>query len=473
MREIMGPTNDILLAKKNLLSKWKEYKCYEYSGIPWYERIPNHWRTWKIAHAFLCIGSGTTPLSSHQEYYDGTVAWVNTSELRDSFIDDTAKKLSQKALQEIPTLRVYKTGTLLIALYGATIGKVGILRIEATTNQACCALSSSSVFDTKFLFFFFLAYRKYLIMLSYGGGQPNINQEIIRSLRIPTPPLLEQQAIATFLDHETAKLNALIAKKERLIELLKEHRAAIINQAVTKGLNPDVAMKDSGVVWLGEVPQHWNVRRLKYNASFFGGGTPSKNNISYWSGNIPWVSPKDMKSEGIDDTEDHISQEALQNSATYLIELGAVLVVVRSGILKHSIPVAINRVSVAINQDMKAIVPKKFLLAKYFMDIIIGHQDSLLVEWRKSGATVESVEFELLANTYIPVPPIEEQKEIVTYLEKETEKIDKLISTISGGIQKLKEYSSALISAAVTGKIDVRGEVGQVPGEEEINEDGA
>ena len=214
------------------------------------------------------------------------------------------------------------------------------------------------------------------------------------------------------------------------------------------------ALRQTEARWLGMVPHRWRLVRLKRIAGFCGGGTPSKENIGYWEGNIPWVSPKDMKSEIICDAEDHISQEALAGSSTRLVQPGAVLVVVRSGILKNSIPVAINSVEVALNQDMKAITTRQGLLPEYLAALIRGHQSELLVEWRKQGATVDSLEFDLLANTLIPVPTLSEQQRIVSFLDRETAKIDALIAKKQRLIELLQEKCSALISHAVTKGLD-------------------
>lgn len=207
---------------------------------------------------------------------------------------------------------------------------------------------------------------------------------------------------------------------------------------------------------MGKIPAHWEVKRLKFAVSFYGGGAPSKDNIDYWNGDIPWVSPKDMKSEVVVDTEDHVTVEAVANSSTRLIQPKAGLIVVRSGILKHSIPVAINTRAVALNQDMKALVPKPTLKPAYLKHLVAGHQAALLVEWRKAGATVESIEHELLANSCCPIPSSLEQRAISVFLARETAKIDALMAKVREAIEKLKEYRTALISAAVTDKIDVR-----------------
>ena len=165
-----------------------------------------------------------------------------------------------------------------------------------------------------------------------------------------------------------------------------------------EGLKPYPAYKDSGVEWLGKVPEHWDVRKLKRAVSFSGGGTPSKADASFWGGNIPWVSPKDMRTSVITDSTDHITHAAIAASATNLVPPGAVLIVVRSGILRRSIPAAINLVEVTLNQDMKALRPTADLASKYLRALIQGNEAALIIEWTKQGATVESIEHEDLAN---------------------------------------------------------------------------
>lgn len=208
--------------------------------------------------------------------------------------------------------------------------------------------------------------------------------------------------------------------------------------------------KDSGVPWLGEIPAHWGAKRLKYMVSCYGGGTPSKGNAEYWNGDIPWVSPKDMACQVIIDSEDHITEEAIQESATKIIEPGAVLVVVRSGILRHTIPVAINTVKVALNQDMKALVPKKMLRGEFLKYYIQGLNGSLLDVWSKMGCTVESIETEYMLNSVFPTVPLSEQAAIAAFLDRETARIDSLIEKKRRFIELLQEKRSALISHAVT-----------------------
>lgn len=217
---------------------------------------------------------------------------------------------------------------------------------------------------------------------------------------------------------------------------------------------PYLEYKDSEAEWLGEIPVAWDGRALKYLATFKSGGTPKKNDPHYWLGDIPWVSPKDMGSGVINDSIDHITPEAVRDSSTRLVDEGAVLVVVRSGILKHRIPVAIAGREVALNQDIKALVSRGEILPRYLRYFIEGMQEFLLVEWRKEGATVESLETEAMSVTHIPVPPHWEQSAIGAFLDRETTRIDALVIKQEELIELLREKHIALITNTVTKGLD-------------------
>lgn len=208
--------------------------------------------------------------------------------------------------------------------------------------------------------------------------------------------------------------------------------------------------RDSGVEWLGRVPAHWKLTKLKHVASFSGGGTPSRDNPMFWNGEIPWVSPKDMKAELIEAAEEYITHEGLAGSSTSLVSPGRLLMVVRSGILKHTIPVAINTAEVALNQDMKALTFDSPVTSRFFLRWIQGLNDELLLAWSKQGATVESIEHAYLAETLVPLPPETEQIAIATFLDRETGKIDALIAEQEKLLALLAEKRQATISHAVT-----------------------
>lgn len=204
------------------------------SGVEWLGEVPEHWEVWKISHAFRLIGSGTTPKSDNPEYYEGgEVPWVNTGDLNDGDLVDCEKRVTELAVSHHSSLKIYPSETLLIAMYGATTGKLGILKFPATVNQACCAFSNGHAIEVKFLFYWLRGYRAQVLSLAYGGGQPNVSQEVLRELRVACPTTSEQREIASFLDHQKSKIDGLIREAESAINLLQERRSALISAAVT------------------------------------------------------------------------------------------------------------------------------------------------------------------------------------------------------------------------------------------------
>lgn len=206
--------------------------------------------------------------------------------------------------------------------------------------------------------------------------------------------------------------------------------------------------------WAGRTPPSWPLARIKHVCRTAGGGTPDKSKPQYWQGDIPWVSPKDMKSDRITDTEDHITTEGLSNSATQIVPPNSVLLVMRSGILRHSIPVAINDVPVSLNQDMRAFLPDERLAPRFFARLIEGHQAELLQAWSKVGATVESLESDLIGDTLIPLPPRAEQEAIMSFLDRETARLDALVAAKQRVLDLLSEKRKAIIATAVTRGLD-------------------
>lgn len=205
-------------------------------GLYWVGPVPATWRPEKIAWRFA-TGSGTTPPSGRAEFYEGgEVPWVNTAELRERVVDSTAKTVTAKALREFPTLRVYPAGSVVIALYGATIGRVGILGLDATVNQACCVLHCPTTVLPDFVFYWLWAHRGEIAALGAGGGQPNISQETIRAIRVPAPEVASQLDIVAVLRAERETFEALASELDRDVDLLNEHRQALITAAVTGGL---------------------------------------------------------------------------------------------------------------------------------------------------------------------------------------------------------------------------------------------
>ncbi|MCO7557789.1 restriction endonuclease subunit S [Metapseudomonas otitidis] len=441
------------------VSTFPKYPEYKDSGVEWLGAVPTYWESWKISHAFGELGSGTTPPTTEAEWYDnGTVPWVTTGELRESVIWETKKLLAPTALSAFSALRLHPAGSLVIAMYGATIGRLGILGVDAATNQACCLLARPNKLHIKFTFYWLLVFKQSIIDLyASGGGQPNINQEIIANLKIPAPGVLEQTQIARFLDHETARIDALIEEQRRLIELLKEKRQAFISHAVTKGLDPTVPMKDSGVEWLGEVPAHWVVAGLKR----FWSVTDCKHiTAEFVDEGIPLASIREVQSRYVDLDNAKQTTEVFYRQ---LIEGGRELV---AGDLIFSRNATVGEVAqvanwhppFAMGQDVCVLkkqyqwLSSDYLQAVLRSPVVIVQLDNLMI-----GSTFKRVNVEDIRGLVVPMPPEKEQKLIADYLNSETGKFDSLLAECRGTIGLLQERRSALISAAVTGKIDVRG----------------
>lgn len=203
------------------------------SGIQWLGQIPEGWRVLKCGLLFSTIGSGTTPKSDNLAYYSEVgQPWLQTGDLNDGYITRTNKFVSELALNDY-SLPIYPKGSIVIAMYGATIGKLGILDIETCTNQACCVLANGNGIENKFAFYVLAAGKKELINSANGGGQPNISQAIIRDFRVPVPSLAEQQQIVAFLEAKTAMIDEAICRIDEQITDLRNYRTALITDAVT------------------------------------------------------------------------------------------------------------------------------------------------------------------------------------------------------------------------------------------------
>lgn len=205
------------------------------SGVEWIGEIPSNWIKTKISYLFREIGSGGTPSTNNEEYYiNGTIPWINTGDLNDGYLSEVKKNITEKALQDFSTLKGYTENSLIVAMYGATIGKLAITKIKAVTNQACCVLANPNNTSVRYMYYWFLANRTNIIQLASGGGQPNISQGIIRSLPVYiSENKSEQNKIASYLDEMSDEIEKTIVIIKEQIYKLKELRESLIYEAVT------------------------------------------------------------------------------------------------------------------------------------------------------------------------------------------------------------------------------------------------
>lgn len=434
------------------MAKYKAYPEYKDSGVEWLGEVPSHWEILSAKRMFQSVRTpaykNDEQLAASQKY--GVIPQSLMMQLNDSKV--------MLALKGTESFRHVEANNFVISLRSFEGG------IEYSQYTGCVSPAYTVLKNFKPISY---SYYRYLLKCSpfiaalqsstdsLRDGK-SINYEQFSTLCLPISSVQEQNIIATFLDHETAKIDNLIEKQQQLIELLKEKRQAVISHAVTKGLNPDVPMKDSGVEWLGKIPKDWQLKQIRHLCTSNGGGTPSKNNPNFWVGNIPWVSPKDMKFQYISDAEDHVSEDAVKQSSTKKIPTGSVLIVVRGMILAHSVPVAINTKVVTINQDMKALVPNENISCDYLHLVLSGLKRTLLELTDNSAHGTKCLRTDLFEKLWIPLPSLKQQKKIISEINEKVIKIDSLIHLQEEAKVLLQERRTALISAAVTGKIDVR-----------------
>lgn len=443
----------------------KPYEKYKDSGIAWLGEIPEHWVCWKLSRGLKHIGSGTTPSSGNKEYYEnGNINWLNTGDFNDGILFNCKKRITQKALDENSALKIFKKGTLSIAMYGATIGKVCIIQFDATSNQACCNIEEGEIYSNKFLMYWFIGHKPHIVNLSYGGGQPNISQDVIKQLKVPCPDFFEQTAITNFLDYKLAKIDRFIKKKKQLIKLLNEQKAGIINDAVTKGLDANVKMKSSGIDggdlrWLGDIPAHWEVRKLKYLGNFQNGISAS---AEYFGVGYPFVSYGDVyKNFELPKTGSGLANSSEQDRKNYSVKKGDVFFTRTSETIEE-IGFTSTCLSTIENATFSGFIirfrPSGNSLfdgfSKYYFRSTL-HRRFFVKEM--NIVIRASLSQDLLKKLPVLLPPLTEQKQIVSYIETETAKLNQIITTIETEIKLVQEYRTTLIAEAVTGKIDVRG----------------
>ena len=427
---------------------YAQYKELDSSGVSWLQKKPSHWRIKRLKFS-------TDLINKKVSVEDSPLPYLGLEHIESW----TGRKVEGEISNSEGLASSFVVGDVLFGKLRPYLAKVHLAQQDGLISSEALVVRSKDELDAEFLKYYMLS-RDFINIVdssTYGSKMPRASWDFIGNLPVLLPDVEEQKVIARFLDFKTAQIDALIAKKKVLLDKLAEKRTALISHAVTKGLDPTVAMKDSGVAWLGNIPAHWDAKRLKFVVSTFGGGTPNTGKPEYWNGDIPWVSPKDMKSDFIETTEDYLTEIGVAESATKIVPVDSVLIVVRSGILRHTIPVARNTVEVSLNQDMKALVANERLRPGFIHWFISGLQEGLLPIWSKQGCTVESIEMDYMSNTVIPLPPVEEQDAILGKIQEITAKLDAQAEKVTAVISSLIEYRSSLITHAVTGKIDVRG----------------
>ena len=432
------------------------YLEYKNTGLAWAKRVPAHWAIKRLRFV-----AQLNPSKSEVAEVDRA---IQVSFLpMDAIGDDGWLNLERtRPISEVESGYTYfRNGDVTLAKITPCFenGKGALMQgleggIGFGTTELIVARPNPTEVTGKLLSWIFRSpnFRAQGEASMYGaGGQKRVPDDFVRDFAWAFPPLGEQTSITAFLDRETAKIDALIAEQEKLIALLAEKRQATISHAVTRGLNPNASMKDSGVAWLGKVPAHWSVIPLKYLVDLRSGGTPSKENLTYWNGDVPWASAKDLKVERLEGTLDRITQKAVDDGAANIVDAGAVLVVVRGMILARMFPVVETLVPMAINQDLKALLPRDGLSPTYLAWLLRGSADESLQRLDEAGHGTKALRMDAWISMNLPIPPLEEQIQLNQFILRATQKLDVLRAQAEQAIGLLHERRSALIAAAVTG----------------------
>ena len=441
---------------------FKRYERYKDSGVEWIGEIPEHWGISKIKYL---------PKYGHNNFIDGD--WIESPYITNEgirllqtgnigvgvFKEQGYRYISKETFRNLSCTEVYPNDVLICRL-AHPVGRACLapeLENRMITSVDVCILRPKDDIDKKYLVYYLSSngYLEEMENQSRGSTRQRISRTQLGEVCVTLPPFLEQQAIANFLDQKNAEIDSLIADKEKLIELLQEQRQGIITQAVTKGLIPNVPMKDSGVEWIGEIPEHWEVKPLKRLTSFISRGiTPTYVDVSsvkvinqaciYWEKlNIENIK---YQKEDLDISKGRLYKGDLVINSTGTGTLGRAAIFNLEGS-------CIADTHVTIIRSDKNSLNNRYL----FYLLQTPKYQSYIYSALVTGATNQiELSREGLQNTIIICPFIEEQQAIANFLDQKTTEIDLLISDIKTQIFSLKEYRQSLITAAVTGKIDVR-----------------
>ena len=424
----------------------------------WFDDIPSNWKIIALKHLTSYVKTGSTPSTKERKYYeDGTIDWYTPEDIKSLVLDSSKKRISSLALQD-GELKLFKANSLLLVGIGATIGKVGLLTKDATSNQQINSIFFNKKLLPKFGLFYFYSIAKIINDFSSTSTMGIFNQSKTKAIYVPVPSPTEQQTIVQYLDYKTKLIDDFIANRLRQIELLKEQKESVINRAVTKGVNKKTSLKKTDLNWLPFIPENSNVISLKHLVKTKITDGPHLTPKDVENG-IPFISAEAIQNHSINfnskwgniSEEDHLlfSKKCKpQNGDIFIVKSGATTgkVAYVNTEIEFNIwsPLALVR---ADEKKIKSIYLFYYIISKSF-------QEQIQFSW--SFGTQQNIGMGVIQNLKIIVPPIDEQNEIINYIKSETTNFDDLISKYQKQIDLMQEYRTSLISQVVTGKIDVR-----------------
>lgn len=430
------------------------YPAYKDSGVKWLSDVPGHWDVRRNKQVFRLVSVQVGNKSADFQLLSLTLRGVIPRDMESG---------KGKFPAEFDTYQVVEPDDIVFCLFDIdeTPRTVGISSDFGMITGAYTVAKTLPAADPRFIYYYYFSIdlRKGLRPF-YTGLRKVVRPETFLNIELPLPPLSEQANICNFLDHETARIDALIEEQQRLIELLKEKRQAVISHAVTKGLDPTVPMKDSGVDWLGEVPAHWDVGTLRWYATIQGGVAKGKDYEGRETVVMPYLRVANVQNGYVDLTE--VKEIAVLESEVERYRLRAGDVLMNEGGDNDKLgrgTVWQAQIDPCLHQNhVFAIRPNGLLRAEWLAAFTQSEQARTYFYLNsKQSTNLASISASNVMSLALPIPSASEQLEILTYLEKDRIRYEQLTGVAVSTVELLQERRSALISAAVTGKIDVRG----------------
>lgn len=440
-----------------MTGRYKQYPEYKNSEVEWLDCLPSHWETVALK-MLIDVRDGTHDTPAYVEPSESSYPLVTSKDVTGGEINLTnCKQISEEDYNSIIKRSAVSIGDILMPMIG-TVGSP--ILIESNSNIAIKNLAlfktsaENNQLDTKYLLYFLNSNECILqfSLESRGGVQNFVSLGTLRNLGLPFVPRSEQQKIANFLDHETAKIDTLITKQEKLIELLKEKRQAVISHAVTKGLNPQAPMKDSGVEWLGEVPEHWVTKAYRYACKIYRGkfGHRPRNDPDFYDGDYPFIQTGDVARAGkyIKGYKQTLNDKGITVSQKFPI--GTLMMAIAANIGDT----AILGFEAYAPDSVVGFKPKSDIDLEFLRYSFMAALPAL--EQTSTQSTQANLNVDRIGAVKATFPPLAEQKSIVQHLDTLLERYDEVVEKSISSIELMKERKIALVSAAVTGKIDVR-----------------
>ena len=431
------------------MAKYEKYAEYKDSGVEWVGDIPDSWEVKPVFALF------TPEMIKNVDGNETNVLSLSYGRIIQRDVENNHGLLPES----FNTYQIVNDGDIILRLTDLQNDKrslrVGLATQKGIITSAYLKLSALKEIDPKFAYRLLHSYDTTKVFYGMGGGlRQSMKFEDFRRLPILLPPKNDQVLIANFLDHETAQIDTLIAKQEKLIELLKEKRQAVISHAVTKGLNPDVAMKDSGVEWLGQVPEHWTVSKFGYLSQVVRGGSPRPaGDPTLFNGDYsPWVTVAEITKDNelyLTETETFLTKKGSEQCRVF--KTGTLLLSNSGATL--GVP---KILSIDANANDGVVGFEELSLNTEYAYFYLSTLTNDLRERVKQGSGQPNLNTDIVKAIAVTVPPIEEVTEIVSYIKKLIKQFSNLENTAQSAIQLMQERRTALISSAVTGKIDVR-----------------